>query len=577
MGKSPLRARVGIAVLVAAMLAACAQIPTSGPIEEGDQVRAAVDDPLIRVLPRPPQAGLSREQVVSGFLAASASFDDDHAVAREYLTTMASQRWDADAGVAVYDDQVGLNMKTRAQVVDVRTREVGAIGADGAFATRAGDEITRRFVLTRVDGDWRIAHLENGLLLTRLDVARTYRSYSLNFLAPGQDRLVPDPVYVPVDRAGAATSLTRSLLDGPTQWLAPAVDTAIPSGTHLVVDAVPVENGIAQVDLSREALEAVDNTREQMVAQLVWTLTGLPDVTGVEVSVEGSVLPLPGADGVQTQEDWPQYDPNALPEPTPLLLVRQGRVFQADEDKATPLDNALGDGSLAVSSPTASADGLDVAALTDDRHTAVVVDGDHPDQVKTVHSGGVMVAPSMDATGALWLAERDDGSTRFWTRPLDGKLQRVQVPSLNSHRVVALSVAMDGTRAVVVIRPNSAKQTGPPPSLFFCRIVRTANSVSLQALRPLAASIQRISDVSWSSSESLLVLGHAPGAVRQPYQVQLDGTYDTVGGAALQGIASVTAAPGLPLVAATRDDSLWLNNGTKWREWIVGSEPSYPG
>jgi hypothetical protein len=566
-----------MAVVVVGLLAGCAQIPTSGPVEEGDQVRAAVDEPLIRVLPRPPQDGLSREQVVSGFLAASASFDDDHSVAREYLTPLASQGWDPDAGVSVYDDQVGLTMKVRGNTVDARARQVGGIGADGAFTTRVGNQVTRQFELTRVDGQWRIAGLADGLLLTRLDVVRTYRSYSLMFLAPGQDRLVPDPVYVPVDRAGAATSLVGSLLNGPTRWLAPAVNTAIPSGTHLVVDAVPVENGIAQVDLSREALEAVDVQRDQMVAQLVWTLTGLPDVTGVQISVEGTPLQISGGGTVQAQEDWAQFDPNAIPEPAMLLLVRHGTVYEASEEKANPVSNVLGTGSVDASDPTSSADGQDIAALTESGHTAVLVGTDHPDQLVTVHSGGAMAPPSMDATGGLWLAERTDGATSFWVRPADGKLQHLVAPGLRHRRVVAFSVALDGTRAVVVTKPKSSNKDKGGASLFLCRIVRSGNTVSLQAPRPLAASIQQIADVSWSSSQSLLVLGHAPGAVRQPYQVQLDGTFNAVGGASLQGIVSVTAAPGQPLVAATRDASLWLNNGTKWRRWTSGSEPGYPG
>ena len=83
--------------------------------------------------------------------------------------------------------------------------------------------------------------------------------------------------------------------------------------------------------------------------------------------------------------------------------------------------------------------------------------------------------------------------------------------------------------------------------------------------------------MSWSSSESLVVLGRAPGAVLQPYEIGLDGTSSEVGGAALQGIVGVTAAPGFPLVAATRDDGLWQDTGAKWRAWLPGREPSYPG
>ena len=573
-----------MAIVLVALTAAsaCASIPTSGPIEEGDQVRASVDDPLIRVLPRPPQDGLSREQVVSGFLSASASFDDDHAVAREYLTERASAQWDSSSGVAIYDDDVGLTTKVLANSVHVRGRQVGTIGSDGAFTTRGGEEVRRWFRVTREGGQWRISRLADGLLLTRLDVDRTYRSYSLEFLAPGQDRLVPDPVYVPVDRAGASTSLTRALLDGPTRWLAPAVSTAIPVGTQLVVDAVPVENGVAQVNLTSDALQAVDEAREQMVAQLVWTLTDLPDVTGVEVSVEGAPLPMPESPAVQTQQAWAAFNPDYLPDSGAMLLVRKGVVYRVAGDTATPLSGPLGSGGADVSFPTSSADGSLVAALTADGHRAVLSDRFSTSELETVLEGDRLAPPSMDASGGLWLVERQDAGSRLWYKPADGKLHEVRAPDLESQRITQFAVALDGTRAVVVVAPpkvNGDEQKDAPtrPTLFLCRIVQTGDTVSVQAPRPLAGTISRISDVSWSSSESLVVLGRAAGAVLQPYEIGLDGTASEVGGAALQGIVGITAAPGFPLVAATRDDGLWQDSGAKWRPWLPGRQPAYPG
>ncbi|HVQ88206.1 MAG TPA: GerMN domain-containing protein, partial [Actinomycetes bacterium] len=253
-------------------LTGCAHIPTSGPITQDEQVQASIDEPLIRVLARGPQPGLSPEQVVEGFISAEASFEDDHGTARQYLTDEASAAWDPNAGVVVIDDAPAPDFEQFHHVVKMTANEVAFIGADGSLEPRSGGAFHDHFVLQRSDGEWRIAQLRDGLYLTRLDVARTYRSFALHFLAPSQQRLVPDPVFVPVDQSGAATSLVRSLLDGPTRWLAPAVQTAVPAGTELVVDSVPIENGVAQVDLSAQALTADDLGREQLAAQLTWTL-----------------------------------------------------------------------------------------------------------------------------------------------------------------------------------------------------------------------------------------------------------------------------------------------------------------
>jgi hypothetical protein len=82
------RAAVVIAALVAPLLAGCAVIPTSGPIQQGAEVGVETTDQVIRVIARPPQSDMTPTQIVSGFLQASASFEDDHAVARWILDTV---------------------------------------------------------------------------------------------------------------------------------------------------------------------------------------------------------------------------------------------------------------------------------------------------------------------------------------------------------------------------------------------------------------------------------------------------------------------------------------------------------
>ena len=80
-----------------------AQVPTSGPIQQGEQVAGSNVDQFIRVIARPPRPDMTAIEVVQGFLDASASFADDHAVAREYLTRPASEQWDSTSQVVVYE------------------------------------------------------------------------------------------------------------------------------------------------------------------------------------------------------------------------------------------------------------------------------------------------------------------------------------------------------------------------------------------------------------------------------------------------------------------------------------------
>ena len=69
-----------VALLVVPLLAACVSIPTSGPIQQGVEVGVENTDQVIRVIARPPQPDMTPTEIVSGFLQASASFEDDHAI-----------------------------------------------------------------------------------------------------------------------------------------------------------------------------------------------------------------------------------------------------------------------------------------------------------------------------------------------------------------------------------------------------------------------------------------------------------------------------------------------------------------
>jgi hypothetical protein len=563
-----------LAALISALLlsTACAQIPTSGPVLQGDEVRATIDDPVIRVLPRPPAQGLDPEQIVTGFLAASASFEDDHAVARQFLTAEASETWNPTAGVVVFDDNQGLSLRRSGRNLDVTMRELARISADGSLEPRASRELTDRFELERVGGEWRIASLPDGLYLTRLDVARTYRSYDLYFLAPGQDRLVPDPVFVPVDRSGAATSLVRSLLNGPTRWLAPAVETSVPAETSLVVDSVPVENGVALVDLSENVLAASDIDRQRLSAQLVWTLTELPDVTGVQITVAGSPLQLPDAPLVQDEETWDTFNPNRLPDSATALLVREGMVRRVVDGRAVPLVGPLGNGEFLVRHPATSADGSTVAALSRDGTTALRQQPFLSAKVETVLRGRRLAAPSIDAIGSLWLVDRVDSGSQVWMQPPNGRLRQVRAPGLRNRFVVTLRVSLDGTRVAVVIRDRQGEG-----ELLIGRVVQGGQVVQLQAFRPLEDTLTDVRDVTWQASDSLIALGRDRGSVLQPFTIGVDGIIDQVGGTSLQGIASVAAAPGLPLLASTVSTGIWQNTGLSWQPFLRGRDPAYPG
>lgn len=564
--------RIGVPILVLVVLSGCAQMPTSGPVDEGGEVNAALDESVIRVLPRPPAQGLDPDAVVAGFLAASASFEDDHAVARQFLTADAAETWQPEARVVVIDDRPPLELERSGRSVRLSAAEIAVINPDGALSPRAGEKIVDRFLLAKVGDEWRIDDLPNGLYLNQFDVARTYRSYSLHFLAPKTERLVPDPVFVPIGRTGAATSLVRSLLDGPTRWLAPAVVTAIPPGTRLVVDSVPVENGIAQVDLSAEVLEASPTEREQIAAQLAWTLSELTDVTGVQISVEGSLLELPSAPAVQTAQTWISYDPNALPESASGVLVRKGVVAQLDEQTPEPIVGPLGSRSLQVSDPAISADGSVVAALVSGGTKVVLQERFVSGSLSTVLRGNKFIAPSFDASGSLWLVDRSKGESALYCRLPTGRLLRVRSPELRDRAVVSFRIALDGTRAALVVKDAAGRG-----ELLVARVVAGTGDIRLQALRPLERSLTDVRDVVWIAADRVVALGGDRTSVLEPIAIGIDGQITPFGGTPLQGINGLAGSPGFDLLASTKNSGIWQSAGVGWRFFSGGTAPAYPG
>src|SRR6478735_12643489 len=93
------RLRTGAAVVAAAVvlaLAACASIPDSGPVRQGGPV-AQINDPLdLDFNPSPPEKGASQRRIVQGLIEAASSPKNNFAVAREYLTTSMSAKWNPD-------------------------------------------------------------------------------------------------------------------------------------------------------------------------------------------------------------------------------------------------------------------------------------------------------------------------------------------------------------------------------------------------------------------------------------------------------------------------------------------------
>ncbi len=563
------------AVLTAAVIAlsACgfvpssmiARVPTTGPIEQGEQVAAPGDDQFIRVIARGPRPGMTAPEIVRGFLDASASFDGDFAVAREYLTPAASQSWQPAAGVLVYEG-IG-SLEGAGSTVTLSGIESGRISATGHYAVAApGTELRADFTLASVNGELRISRAPDGLVLSLADVDRSFRPQSIYFFDPGFATLVPDPRMLPYSRAGQATALVRALIAGPSAWLAPAVRTGFASGVGLAVDSVPVENGVALVDLTRNALLASDEVRQALSAQLVWTLRQVPDVTAVSITAAGQPLPVPGVSSPQSVEAWPGANPDAFAPTAGAYALVDGVVVRLLDDAAP---TAFAEQEIPLTA-MAIAPGSDAVAGTDAQGRLWRSALDQAAVLEPLSEQPGWSAPAFDRSGDVWAV--DDQGVVAAVRP-DGTVSPIAVTGLPADaRVRAVVPARDGTRAAILVRQ------GPATSLMLGRVVRSTADGTVEIQRPLRveSALADVVVVAWSSAATLAVIASVEASPAEIFTVDVARGLTSAIGSPEQP-ESLTAAPGRPLLVASKDGWVFRAQSGVWQAVIQGSAPAYPG
>jgi hypothetical protein len=562
-----------LVVLGSLLLTACVGIPTSGPVHQGVGVPNERDEPFTRVIAQPPRPGMKPDQIVQGFLFASGSFDDDHAAARLFLTSDAANRWNADSGATVYDSSspTAVSYQDVGDIVRFTAPAAGRISGQGEYTPDSERTVRTDFTLRRVAGEWRIAKLPDGLLLSTFDVDRSYRSYDIYFPDPSRSVLVPEQVLVPVG-PGVSTSLVRALLAGPSPWLGPAVRTAIPTGTKLVVDSVPVRDGVAVVNLTQPAAAAVGRDAAAMSAQIAWTLRQLSGVSSLRITVDDVPLRAPGVGAVQSPASWPSFDPDGGTSDAAALYDTGSRLELLKDDQEQRVAGPTGDGSVHLLDPALSMDQRTVAGLdaTGDRLLVGGLGGAAP---VTVLRSAALLPPTWDRFGGVWTVDQAGTAPRFWQVLPGGEATRVAVHDLPAGRVVAFRIARDGVRAVVVIRGADGGR------VYVARIERTGDRPVVAGFRPIPTGTDDVVDVAWGSSDRLVLLAHPqPGAPAQPLSIDLSGsTTQSMGSISGSTIVSVTAAPKNPVLVSTQAGTLYWFTGFGWDSLGAGRDPAYPG
>ena len=195
------------------LLAGCVIVPTSGHVQavNATQGGAGGGQSYLQPIPVPPGHGWTPQQIVSGFLAANASFANGHAVAREYLLPSASQGWRPGWAVTVFAQNPSIvsppphipqqSFKTaNTTAVEVSGTVLGTVSNSGQYAISPQSQAAtqeEKFGLIKQGGEWRISTLPSVVLLTQADFLHVYQPRNIYFFDPAMQVLLPDPVYVP--------------------------------------------------------------------------------------------------------------------------------------------------------------------------------------------------------------------------------------------------------------------------------------------------------------------------------------------------------------------------------------------
>ncbi len=609
-----LTALLGCSVIV---LAGCGSMPVTGDVKAVDASQPG--DSQVQVYAVEPREGAAPSEIVDGFLESMTSDDPGFRTTRKYLSRAAAKTWQPSEGTTVLaqapnrsgpllHDEERRDSETSYTLTG---EKVAAVDAQSSYQPLAPTDYSQILHLVReevADGktEWRIDIVPDGLVLGQSDFKRLYRSVNKYYFATGRTdgrpALVADPVYVrtgtdPLTRMSTATQTVRTLLEGPTNWLRPVVDSRFPTGTALrkgVVALAPDDQNVLKVPLNDKADKAGRAACRMMAAQVLFTLRDLTSARVEQVELEGGkgwLCALDADEAAKFSADSGSDGPDSQ-----YFIDAKGMVQKipgATGGNGTPeaVHGPLGTGAAAM--------GAVGVARDEQRAAAVSADGQHLYVASLVASGELappavtsagkkaadrLSSPSWDGRGDLWVADRDKARPRLLRLAEgEGEPQEVRVPGLDGGRIEELRLSADGVRIALLVTEDGHT------TLKIGRVERRgtdeAPEISVEDLRQAAPQLTDVSAISWSGRSRLVVVGKEAGGIQQVRYVQADGSTPSSGASGvLPGVNQVRAVAAaddelLPLMAETEGDGIVkLSPGDNWQTVLEeGTSLVYPG
>jgi hypothetical protein len=583
------------AAAVAVLAGGCATVPSVGRPAAVTGASGQAQQ-FVQPIPPVPNASWKPQQIVQGFLAASASITDNHAAARRFLVPNLRKNFQPSWAVTVVGSlstplvsRIGppnlQNESYLVATVKLTGQQLASISNIGQYLDNPGSHIYT-FKLAKIDGQWLISDRppRTSLLLTKADFEEVYQPRNLYFWAPSGEALVPEPVFAPqqVSYADVATNLVNALLmttQYSGSWLASATTTAFPKGTTLVGN-VAITGPSAIVNLTGAVSHAGPEQLRHMAAQLVTTLTSgsylqPPIARSVVLEVNGKPVDV---DGQQIQE--PAQYSDLLPSfsVSPLYFVgSSGGVTALTAKTSGPVTGPFGHAKIPyttlAASPTGPTQlaGAVAAGKSCEIYYGGLTGAAPPEHRLLPGRPGACTSLSWDTLGDIWAATPQD----IWVLPPGGRNPvSVMLPLLPGskpppYRVLALRVAADGVRAAMLVQTQSGAH-----QLLLSAVIRDNHSIQLGPTVTIGTNLTAPpTALSWYDPDHLIVL-----AASQLYQIPANGGAAVPVGPVPPGTQSVTSAGPGQVATGGLGEVLKSSGPDEIQQPVVkGTSPAYPG
>lgn len=545
------------AMLVGALsLGACASLPYSGTVQKSD-IEIGANQPLLGLNAPGPAIDASPEEIVRGFIrACAAGYSDDFTVARSFLAPKVAVDWKPDAQVIIVDTNSGIDISTASDSsVLASASAVGSVDNTGKYSvTNTTSEIQERFSLVKAaDNQWRIASLEDGVILSQSVFSSIYASAPIFFLTADHGALVPDLRWYP--RRRMAAYLVNAILAGPPRGLRGAATSVFPPGTSLRDGTVEVFDGVAKVNID----STQPFTDPRSIALAYWQIgSTLRDVAGISsVSLSLGNVPL--------ENTQPINDPSGVVNP---VMVKDGNLVRLDGDKVEMLLTASNVAGISITHPAVSADGKTIVFTDASRQKLYAWSRRGAQQL---YAGQELQVPAVDRSSWIWTVDgaNPDHIVAFNT---EGSAIQLKLPWHDSRTVTAFVISPDGTRLAAIRSVDGKDQV----SLALIMRDQAGRPETLVGTQELEIGSNVVVSLSWLQGYTLAALTGS-GDKTTVRIVPLFGPVSS-----LPGVKDAVILAGgrteNEIYLATNTGDLYSRSGRNWQHTMSGVQyPTYPG